>query len=170
MMLIIWVICISIIISVLWVSTHSCSALYFGNSITITNDKKLSSLIQNQIAVTQNGNAYVVWVDNNTVYFRSTQENENKFNSIVALSQSKNPPISPQIATTEKGNVYVTWIEKNSTTGNNNIVFRSSNDSGNNFSGEKELSSTGVLSYYPQVATTEKGEVYIVWVDINTKN
>ncbi len=152
---------------VLWISTPPSYGLYFGHSLSIVNDKQPSPLLANQIAVTQKGSVYVVWADKQSIYFNSSQGNENKVASTALLSDDNKLASSPQIAATENGNVYIAWIDKNSTTGVSNLVFRSSNDSGENFSDRKELGGIDVLPFSPQIAATENGNVYIVWVDID---
>jgi len=76
---------------------------------------------------------------------------------------------SPQIAATEKGDVYVAWIDKNSTSGDSDIVFSRSNDSGKTFARLFELRGNDqLLSSSPQIAATEKGDVYVAWIDKNS--
>jgi hypothetical protein len=79
---------------------------------------------------------------------------------------------SPQLAATEKGGVYVIWVDTNSTSGDSDIVYRGSTNSGENF-GRRVLSrdtngSLPLLSSSPQLAATEKGGVYVIWVDTNS--
>ena len=168
MMFIISLPLICLVIAVIWISTQSSYGLYFGHSLMISKDKHFLPLLSYQIAITQKGNAYVVWVANETIYFKSSQGNENKFGPKIVLSEYNNSASYPKIAATEKGNVYVMWIDKNSTTGYSNIAFRSSNDSGGNFSNVQELGPTDVLSFSPQIAATEEGNVYAMWIDKNS--
>jgi len=118
---------------------------------------------------------YVVWVDNNSIYFRSSQENGTKFSNPIVLSSDTTLSSSPQIAATEKGDVYVVWVDRNNATGRSNIVFRSSNDSGKDFAPSIRLNrnsndnQTSNMSS-PQIAATEKGDVYVVWVDEKASN
>jgi len=88
--------------------------------------------------------------------------------SIINLTQPSPVLLSKQIAATEKGDVYVAWVDKNSTSGDSDIKFISSNDSGKTFSLGKELSGGDLLSFSPQIAATEKGDVYVAWVDKNS--
>src|SRR5438093_750022 len=76
---------------------------------------------------------------------------------------------SKQLAATEKGDVYVVWVDKNNKTGDTDVIFRSSNDSGMNFDDRKKLTGRKPISFSPQLAATEKGDVYEVWVDNNNK-
>jgi hypothetical protein len=78
-------------------------------------------------------------------------------------------PLSKPQATTENGNVYVVWANVDNKTGLSNIEFISSNNSGMTFNPKIELSSGKSISFSPQLAVTENGNVYVVWTDINNK-
>ena len=159
--------------------TQSGHALYFGNDMTVTNHTELpsSSLTSSpkQLAATEKGDVYVVWVDKNNktgdtdVIFRSSNDSGMNFDDRKKLTGTKPISFSPQLAATEKGDVYVVWVDKNNKTGDTDITFRSSNDSGLSFDDRKKLRrSESLLSFSPQLAATEKGDVYVVWVDKNT--
>src|SRR6185369_12355374 len=134
-----------------------------------------------QIDATEKGGVYVVWVDKNNatgdsnIVFRGSNDSGKSFDSSVLLNRNASPNQTsvasyPQIVATEKGGVYVVWVDKNNATGDSNIVFRSSNDSGKSFDSSVRLNrnvapnQTSVASY-PQIDATEKGGVYVVWVD-----
>jgi hypothetical protein len=148
-------------------------ALYFGNDLTVTNHSELpsSSLTPSprQLAATEKGDVYVVWVDNNSIYTTSSHENQKKFGPKIILSQVNKLALSPQVIATEKGDVYVVWVDKDNKTGDSNIEFISSNDSGRTFSPQKELRGGKSLSFFPQLTATEKGDVYVVWVNKDNK-
>ena len=117
----------------------------------------------------------MVWVDKNNktgdtdVIFRSSNDSGMNFDDRKKLTGTKPISFSPQLAATEKGDVYVVWVDKNNKTGDTDITFRSSNDSGLSFDDRKKLRrSESLLSFSPQLAATEKGDVYVVWVDKNT--
>jgi hypothetical protein len=147
--------------------------LYFGNSIVINSGNVSSYFTKGQISSVERGYVYVVWVDkNNTVYFSSSYDNGTQFNEPIALSSDNTLAISPQIDATEKGGVYVVWVDKNNATGDSNIVFRGSNDNGKSFDSSVRLNrniatNQTSLASYPQIDATEKGGVYVVWVDKN---
>ena len=144
-------------------------ALYFGNDLTITNSSEMPSLFPKQLAATEKGDVYVVWVENYSIYITSSHENQKKFGPKVLISQPNKLALSPHVIATEKGDVYVVWVDINNKTGDSNIEFISSNDSGKNFGPQKELRTGMSISYFPQLAATEKGDVYVVWVDKNKK-
>jgi len=117
----------------------------------------------------------VVWNDKNNktgdteVTFRSSNDSGISFDDRKKISGGKSVSSSPQLTTTEKGDVYLVWVDKNNKTGESDIEFISSNDSGKTFSHIKELRGGDTLSFSPQIAATEKGDVHVVWVDKGTK-
>ena len=149
--------------------------LYFGKDFSIINIKLPPPLLlPKQIAATEKGDVYVVWVDKNStsgdsdIKFISSNDSGRTFNLGKEISGGDLLSFSPQIAATEKGDVYVVWVDKNSTSGDSDIKFISSNDSGRTFNLGKEISGGDLLSFSPQIAATEKGDVYVVWVDKNS--
>jgi hypothetical protein len=153
--------------------TQPAHALYFGNDLTVTNQKDIPSssldLSSKQLTGTEKGDVYVVWVDNNSIYITSSHDNQKKFGSKIILSQVNKLGLSPQVFATAKGDVYVVWVDKDNKTGDSNIEFVSSNDSGRTFSPQKELRGGQSASFFPQLTATEKGDVYVVWVDKDNK-
>jgi hypothetical protein len=161
----------------------------FTHPRVLSNDRSSASLPQ--IAATENGSVYVVWVDKNStsgdsdIVFSASTNGGEKFGRTKTLSRDIEGSTassassaslllssSPQIAATENGSVYVVWVDKNSTSGDSDIVFRGSTNSGEKF-GRKGLSrdiqgSPPLLSSSPQIAATENGSVYVVWVDKNS--
>ena len=158
---------------VLSMMTQPGHALYFGNDLTVTNYKEIPSpslvLSPKQLTATEKGDVDVVWVDKNSIYITSSHANQKKFGDKVLLSQVNKLALSPQVIATEKGNVYVVWVDIDNKTGDSNIEFISSNDSGKTFSPQKELRGGKSISFFPQLTATEKGNVYVVWVDIDNK-
>jgi hypothetical protein len=155
----------------------------------LSNDRGSASLPQ--LAATESGNVYVVWVDTNRtsgdsdIVFRASTDGGKSFGSTKMLSRdiegsttpssSSSLSSSPQLAATESGNVYVVWVDTNSTSADSDIVFRASTDGGKSFGSTKMLSrdiegstSSLLLSSSPQLAATENGSVYVVWVDSNS--
>src|ERR671913_106547 len=149
---------------------------------TFSKSKKLSgglsvSSLSPQLAATEGGNVYVAWVDkkNSTfggdtdIAFKWSKDAGNTFSKSKKLSRGLSvSSLSPQLAATEGGNVYVVWVDKKNSTfgGDTDIAFKWSKDAGNTFSKSKKLSGgLSVSSLSPQLAATEGGNVYVVWVD-----
>ena len=129
----------SLAIFVLSISPQWTSGLYFGHDLSVTNHIQNSSLSPRQITATEKGDVYIVWVDKNNIYFSASNHSGNKFTPTVLLSDNNKSSSLPQLAANEKGNVYVVWVDIDNKTGDSNIMFRSSNDSGMSFSTQKEL-------------------------------
>ena len=92
---------------------QSVYSLYFGDTISISESNRSSFLLSSpQLAATEGGNVYMVWVDNNILYFKSSQDHGSKFNNSIILDKNVNLSSSPQLAATEGGNVYVVWVDK----------------------------------------------------------
>jgi hypothetical protein len=145
------------------------NGLYFGHDETVSRLVRNSSLDSQLTSTQEKANVYVVWDDNNGIYFTSSQDGGIKFNTKIILSNSNNFSSAPQIAATQKGDVYVVWVDIDNKTGDSNIEFISSNDRGKTFSAQKELSGGKAISFFPQLTATEEGDVYVVWVDIDNK-
>jgi len=144
-------------------------ALYFGNDKTISSSVQNSSSIAPLTSAKEKDGVYVAWVDKNHIYFTFSRDGGNKFTPVILLSDSNKSSISPKISTTEKGNVYVVWTDIDNKTGYSSIEFISSNDSGMSFSSQKELGGGKLISFSPVIATTEKGNVYLTWINKDNK-
>ena len=175
-------------------SPQSVYSLYFGDTISISESNKSSFLLSSlQLAATEGGNVYVIWVDNNILYFKSSQDHGSNFNSPIILDKNVSLTSSPQLAATEGGNVYVIWVDKknNNTSGggggdtdiafkmiqneavlienqygggeDTDIAFKWSKDAGKTFSSKKLSRGLNVSSLSPQLAATEGGNVYVIW-------
>src|SRR5215207_3857321 len=146
-------------------------SLYFGDTINIIESNKSFLLSSPQLAATEGGNVYVVWVDKNILYFKSSHDNGSKFNTPIILSKNVNLTSSPQLAATEGGNVYAVWVDKknNSTYGGDtDIAFKWSKDAGKTFSSKKLSRGLNASSLSPQLAATEGGNVYVIWSNNQT--
>jgi hypothetical protein len=150
--------------------------IYFKRSVTNgTSFESTQNLSNNpgnstdaQIAVYQN-NVYVVWSDatsgNGDIYFKRSVTNGTIFSEIRNLSNNTGLSSDPQLSAVG-GNVYVVWTDSSS--GNNEILFRHSNNTGERFRGASELSKTtsvdGEYSLFPRI-TAIGSNVYAVWQD-----
>src|SRR5919197_3158726 len=82
-------------------------ALFFGHSIDISNNTKLSS--EPHLSLSRKSNVYVVWSDDTTgngdIYFRASADNGTTFSKVKRLSNNTGSSTEPQIAASEN-NVY----------------------------------------------------------------
>jgi len=107
--------------------------------------------------------AYVVWRENNDIFFRASSDNGVTFDSSINLSNNVGVSQSPRIAASGS-DVYVIW--QDDTGGNNDILFRASNDNGDTFDSTVNLSSDGGDSggLLSQLEIAAAGSnAYVVW-------
>ena len=139
----------------------------FGNLTNLSNNTGFSS--NPQITAFGN-NVYVVWRDNSSgnddIYFSSSVDNGTTFNGIENLSNNDGRSDEPQIAAVGV-NIYVVWRDNSS--GNDDIYFKRSSDTGNSFNTTENLSNTNGSSTDPQITATGNN-AYIVWSDTTTGN
>ena len=101
-----------------------------GKKITWTNDNKDTQTISVGANEASSGN--------NSLKVDVKQGNATHWNVITTdfipvAAVNLSTSFYPQIAATEKGDVYVVWVDKSSTSGDIDIGFRNSNDSGMDF-------------------------------------
>jgi hypothetical protein len=147
----------------------------FGSTENLSNNPGNSTGAQ--IAVNQS-NVYVLWTDNTTgngdIYFKRSVDNGTSFGSTenLVLDGTQNVGTNgtgsssyPQISAVGN-NIYVAWTE--TTTGNSEISFRHSNDTGVTFGRARELSKTisidGEYALFPHISAIGSN-VYVVWQD-----
>jgi hypothetical protein len=129
--------------------------------------KSNGSSSEPQIASDGN-NVYIVWRDETTgngdIYFRKSSNYGKNFDGPIQLSNNAGSSSEPQIAS-DGNNVYIVWRDE--TTGNGDIYFRVSDDSGDHFRNIKNLGTTRESSSEPQIAS-DGNNVHIVWRDEST--
>ena len=98
----------------------------FGESVPQNREwyrtDKISTTSLPQIAATENGNVYLVWVESR-LQFKENFNNGEVFGDIVSIGRGTTLP-SPQIAVTESGSVYLVWVDKNSTNADKILYFK----------------------------------------------
>jgi hypothetical protein len=128
-----------------------------------------------QLAATENGNVYVVWVDTNSTSGDSDIITKHSLVSS-GLNFSESIPqnrgwyradkisitSSPQLAATESGSMFLVWVESR-------LQFKENFNNGEVF-GDIVSIGRGVTLPSPQLAATENGNVYVVWLDKNSTN
>src|SRR5919199_4930513 len=129
----------------------------FGKPINLSNDKGGSA--DSQIATLDNNNVYVTWWDNKTgswqVFSRSSNDGGKTFNDAVILkaigsyptTRLKAPPSNTisvdtivAAASGNNNNEYVVWWDN--TTGNSEVSFAKSSDSGKTFGSTINISNS----------------------------
>lgn len=112
-------------------------------------------------------NIYIVWQEsvgsygttNYDIFFKKSDDNGNNFGSPINLSDNPGFSEHPQIASV--GNlIYVVWVDDSS--GEREIMFSKSSDSGKTFSNNIVVSRNSMSPYHVELAA-EGQNVYVVW-------
>ena len=112
-------------------------------------------------------NIYIIWQEsvgshgttNYDIFFKKSNDNGNSFGSRINLSDNVGFSEHPQIASV--GNhIYVVWVDDSS--GEREIMFSKSSDSGKTFSNSIVVSQDSISPYHVELAA-EGQNVYIVW-------
>lgn len=112
-------------------------------------------------------NIYIVWQEsvgsygttNYDIFFKKSNDNGNNFGSSINLSNNEGFSEHPQIASVGI-NIYVVWVDE--TSGEREVMFSKSSDSGKTFSENIVISQDSVSPYNVELAA-EGQNVYIVW-------
>jgi hypothetical protein len=112
-------------------------------------------------------NIYIVWQEsvgsygttNYDIFFKKSNDNGNSFGSSINLSDNEGFSEHPQIASVGI-NIYVVWVDESS--GEREIMFSKSSDSGKTFSDSIVISQDSISPYNVELAA-EGQNVYIVW-------
>jgi hypothetical protein len=139
----------------------------FGSIENLSNNPGNST--DARIGVYQN-KVYLVWTDDTTgngdIYFKRSVDNGTTFAETENLSTNNTSPSSGAQISAVGNNVYVAWQDIAS--GNNEIFYRQSNNTGEKFRGVSEISNTrsisGESALYPQLSAIGEN-VYAVWQD-----
>lgn len=112
-------------------------------------------------------NIYIVWQEsvgsygttNYDIFFKKSNDNGDNFGSPINLSDNAGFSEHPQIASV--GNlIYVVWVDDSS--GEREIMFSKSSDSGKTFSNSIVISRNSLSPYHVELAA-EGQNVYVVW-------
>ena len=102
----------------------------------------------------EGNNVYVVWeeiLENVAVFYIGSDDNGNTFpTSSVNLSNKEGDSLNPQISS-GGNNVYVVWDDN--TSGPSEILFKLSDNSGDDFDEDDNLSKSTVDSAFPQISS-----------------
>ena len=143
-----------------------------GSSWTTPKDivSQDNSMATSPVISAINNNVYLVWLDERNglpeIYFKKSKDKGNTWLYDLRLTSvttnSKNPDIF-----TEDEKIYVVWIDKQNK--NNEVYFKKSDDTGNNWSDELRLTDGSADSDFPAVCKDNNG-IYVVWSDRRDKN
>jgi hypothetical protein len=145
-----------------------------SKSINISNNTAVSHspelAVSHRKNLVGNDSVYVVWSDNSTgngdIYFKQSADNGTTFSSTQNLSNNPGNSTAAQMAAYQD-NVYVVW--EDASTGNGDIYFRKSTDSGINFGTTENLSNNTSFSDSFHMSASGS-DVYVVWSDNSTGN
>ncbi|MFH1233895.1 MAG: carboxypeptidase regulatory-like domain-containing protein [Patescibacteria group bacterium] len=133
------------------------------------------------VAVDNNGNVYIAWVDNRengnlNMYLKKFDSNGNPVYSDKKITTQNNSSnqYAPQIVVTNDGNfVYITWQDDINDAGDIYLQKINSSDGSNVWSTEKKVNSDeGTnLQTLPQLAiTSDNNYIYVAWQDNRNSN
>ncbi len=116
-------------------------------------------------------NIYIVWQEsvgsyatsNYDIFFKKSNDNGDTFDSPINLSNNTGFSEHPQIASV-RNIIYIVWVDDSS--GEREIMFCKSSDSGKTFSISTIVSQNSMGSYHVELAA-EGQNVYIVWNSFN---
>ena len=138
------------------------SGVTFGSIINLSNNAGSSSA---PVISATGTDVYVAWTDttpgNNDVLFVASTNSGSSFGGQVNLSNNAGSSSAPVISATGT-DVYVAWVDD--TPGNNDIFFKTSDNSGSTFGGLQNLSSNSGFSTSPAIASSGTS-VYVAWQD-----
>ena len=152
-------------VEVFFAASTNSGASFTGSKIISDDDSFLSA--EPKIAAVGN-NVYIVWEDYSSgigeIFFAVSTDNGVNFSTPINLSNNAGQSQFPVIAA--NGNqVYIAWEDDSS--GDADIFFAVSNDSGATFSTPTNLSSTFGVSIFPQIEATGTS-VFVTWEDDET--
>lgn len=170
------------VIYVVWEDKIGKFSIYFsksydgGNtwtpSINVSEDPSVDGQRMPSIAIDNNSNIYVVWIDylsgDTNISFAKSVDGGNNFTTMKQVNDDPGlaKQYQPSIALNDNGKIFVTWIDQRE--GNYNIYFANSTDGGDSFSVNQKVNNGPGISavYTPSNAVAAKGDhAYIVWQD-----
>lgn len=137
----------------------------FGSVVNLSQDEAGSS---NPRVAAEGNNVYVAW-DNNTpsktdISFKKSSNGGNSFEKSKNLSNNKGLSLHPDISV-DKTNVIVSW-EDNSM-GQYDIIAKESNDNGNNFGSEINISKDKQNSFHPST-DIQGNKTNVAWQGVSS--
>ncbi|MEM2140966.1 hypothetical protein [Nitrososphaera sp.] len=138
------------------------SGTTFGSPLQVSNNPSAGGDSQPPKLAASGSNVYLIWGDTNMqeTFFAASTNGGTSF-SVINISQSGGTVVNanPNIFVSAT-NVYTVWVERLS--GNNEVIFKKSTDSGATFGSGINLSNSAGSSQNPQMAVAGNS-VYVVW-------
>lgn len=115
---------------------------------------------------------WVVFEQNDHVYFTRSNDLGESFDSPIAVNQQAekiytNGENRPKVARGHNGEIYISWTQKTDGMYTGNIRFSRSVDDGKTFSTPITINNDGLLTghRFDVLQVTESGKIYIAWLD-----
>jgi predicted neuraminidase len=122
------------------------------------------------IAVDNMGTIHVFWHDSYInglsdfdIHYRRSSDNGLTWSNSQILTATSSESYHPSIATDSAGNLNLVW--QDNVTGNDDIYFSRSTDSGSTWSTPINLSNNTALSASAEIAVDSTGNIHVVWAD-----
>jgi hypothetical protein len=140
----------------------------FGSSMNLSNSAEFSGEAD---VATSGNNVYVVWRDfitgSGDIYYCISTDRGASFGGAMNLSNTTLSSTAPALAALGN-NVYVVWVD--AVTGNTEIFYARSTDSGASFSAPVNLSNSPAFSPDRPAISASGNNVYVVWKQAGLAN
>jgi hypothetical protein len=138
----------------------------FGDIINLSNNTGDS--IRPEITVS-GSDVFIVWQNQATkgdnVFFKRSTDGGASFDNMINLSNSRGDSTDPEISVNNSSSVYTVWQNHAINNTIHDIFFRGSTDRGDTFGNVINLSNNQGDSTNPDIASTNDGTAYIVWIE-----
>jgi hypothetical protein len=118
------------------------------------------------------GTLHMVWEDNTPAYYEifysQSMDGGATWTAGKRLTWTSDYSVFPDLAIYAAVNLYVVWMEGPS--GNHEIYFKKSTDSGATWTASKRITWTSGLSQLPDITIDFSGNIHLVWDDSMTGN
>jgi hypothetical protein len=143
----------------------------FGDIINLSNNTGDS--LRPEITVSDS-NIFIVWQNQATkgdnVFFKRSTDGGASFDNTIDLSNRRGDSTNPEISVNNSSSVYTVWQNQDINNKTYDIFFRGSTDRGASFGNLINLSNNQGDSTNPDIAFTNDGTAYIVWIDNSKGN
>lgn len=141
----------------------------FSSPVSLNNNVSDSSSFAPRIAVSNKGEVNVVWKDNgksgrSDVFSVQSTDDQTGFSNPLNISNDTKGSGDPDVSTSTDGQVYAVW--SGTSPGDNEVFLATRQVNSSTFEDISILSNNSQsMSFNPQLALSESGEVNVVWND-----